>query len=140
MKPLLLVIITIALLSGCVQNQKQLYSWGDYSNTLYKMKKNPCDETRVAHTTELKKIIDRSKENNMRVPPGVYCEYGYFLFMRGQKDDALQAFTLETQTYPESSPFINNLTAYLAKIEQKGQSQQKTDPVISIPSDGGADK
>ena len=141
MKPLFLSLLAVALLCGCVQQNQKLYSWGDYSTTLYKMKKNPCDETQQAHTTELKKIIDISKENNMRVPPGVNIEYGYLLMTRGQKDEGLRYFALEKQTYPESTTFITNLITFLAKAEQKGQSQTpQADSVMPAQPEGGVSK
>jgi hypothetical protein len=139
MTQLCLVLFMIVLLSGCAQHQK-LYSWEDYSTTLYRMKKNPCNETQQAHMAELKKIIDSSKETSMRVPPGVYCEYGYLLMIQGRKDDAMQYFVLEKQTYPESATFITNLTAYLSKAEHKDQNQTQAAPEKTSHLEGGVGK
>jgi hypothetical protein len=89
--------------------QQKQYVWEDYSSTLYQMKKNPSAETIKQHMDELTNIMERSKELNLRVPPGVYCEYGFLLMKEGKKEEAFRYFDLEQQTYPESIVFITNL-------------------------------
>ncbi|MCU7493903.1 MAG: DUF4810 domain-containing protein [Ignavibacteria bacterium] len=103
---------------GCSHSQ-DLYYWGDYSNTLYELKKSPDEKSMAAHTEMLKSIIENSKKLNKRVPPGVYCEYGYMLLKTNHQAEARQYFELEMQTYPESKVFIDRLLMDTAKTAEK---------------------
>lgn len=104
----LYVIVAIAIISGCASvSQSNLY-WGNYSQTLYKMKKEPSDETRKAHEAELLSIVDKSNERNLRVPPGVYAELGIYAKNRGDNKAAENYFRLEEETYPESSVLMQH--------------------------------
>ena len=59
--------------------------------------------------------MEESKTKNYRVPPGVFCEYGYILLKEGKTEEALQYFDLEAKTYPESTVFLKNLKTYATK-------------------------
>lgn len=111
MKTLILVVV-IMICTGCAH---KLYYWGDYSSTLYKFKKDPSDAKRADHKEELLDIIEKSKDKEKKVPPGVYCELGYMLHYEGNKDEALKYFILEEETYPESIFFIGRLKSHLFK-------------------------
>ncbi len=118
------IITTVAVLSfflfaGCATTQKPMYSWGDYSSSLYKLKKDPCDENLMKHKQVLLKIMEDSKENGLRVPPGVYCEYGYILMKEGKSNDALSYLDLEEKTYPESAVFIQRLKSQFTKTKEQ---------------------
>lgn len=102
---------------GCA-TQRPMYSWGDYSSSLYKLKKEPNDENLQKHKQVLVKIVEDSKENGLRVPPGVYCEYGYILIKEGKTDEALKYLDLEEQTYPASAVFIQRLKSQLNKAKE----------------------
>ncbi len=112
-----IMVLSICFFAGCAI-QKPLYTWGDYSSSLYKLKKNPCDESLKEHKQVLVKIMEDSKENGLRVPPGIYCEYGYILLKEGKQDEALKYFDLEEQTYPESSVFIQRLKLQTHKAKE----------------------
>jgi hypothetical protein len=104
------IIITVfSLLIGCATSNKQLYSWGDYPYTLYNYKKYPCEETLQQHKEVLLHIIESSEKNGLKVPPGVFCEYGYILLKEGNEVEALQYFAMEEKAYPESKVFIERL-------------------------------
>ena len=117
MKRSALLFLLIVVLTGCA-TQKPLYYWGNYSSSLYKYKKAPTEENMKAHQAVLLNIIDQSNKLNLRVPPGVCCEYGYLLFKEGKQVEAMQYFDLEEKTYPESKPFLDRLRAKW--IEKKG--------------------
>jgi hypothetical protein len=110
MKRSALLFLLIVVLMGCA-TQKPLYYWGNYSNSLYKYKKSPTEENLKAHKAVLLNIIDQSNKLNLRVPPGVCCEYGYLLFKEGKQVEAMQYFDLEEKTYPESKPFLDRFRA-----------------------------
>lgn len=120
MRILCVVLLGVSVsLVGCAP--KQMYSWENYSYSLYEAKKNATDEAVGKHKLVLLKIIETSKENNQRVPPGIYCEYGYILLKEGKPQEALAYFELEEKIYPESAVFIQKLKAQctLADKEEK---------------------
>lgn len=112
-----IVILSVCFSAGCAM-QKPIYTWGDYSSSLYKLKKNPCDESLQNHKQVLVKIVEDSKENGLRVPPGVYCEYGYILMKEGKTNEALKYLDLEEQNYPESAIFIQRLKSQINKSKE----------------------
>ncbi|MHB8111666.1 MAG: DUF4810 domain-containing protein, partial [Syntrophorhabdaceae bacterium] len=93
--------------------------WKDYSTSLYYIKKNPSGESIKYHKDLLLTIMEESKNGNVRVPPGVYCEYGYILLKEGKKEEAFTYFDLEERTYPESQIFIQNLKMHASKQKNK---------------------
>lgn len=118
------VILFLFLLSGCAtQKNRPNYVWLSYSSSLYATKKTPTSENVASHKQVLLEIMEESKKQNGRVPPGVYCEYGYMLLKEGKKEEAVQYFDLEEQTYPESKIFIQSLKAYALKSEKKDETK-----------------
>ncbi len=120
MKKLLLFLLIGFLISGCAK--QQLYNWERYPFSLYKYKKDPTDENLQKHKEMLVAIMENSKEKDLRVPPGVYCEYGFILLKKGKKDEALKYFDLEEKTYPESAVFMQNLKSYLNKSDKSSNA------------------
>lgn len=106
MKKLPSYILTLFIFSGCATvSQSNLY-WGDYSHTLYDVKKNPGKASNAAHEKELQHIVEKSKSMNLRVPPGIYAELGMYAKERGEKSAADNYFALELATYPEGEALI----------------------------------
>lgn len=124
---LLFLILTSASLVGCVTQNRPMYVWHDYSSSLYTIKKAPSDKNLSYHKDVLHTIIEESRNNNYRTPPGVYCEYGYILLKEGKQDEAFRYFDLEEQTYPESGVFIRNLKAYALKSYGKNRGGDGAD-------------
>lgn len=116
--PIWLTLLSLVFFAGCA-TQKPMYSWGDYSSSLYKLKKDPCDENLMKHKQVLLEIMEDSKENGLRVPPGVYCEYAYILIKEGKANDALPYLDLEEKNYPESAVFIQRLKSQIAKTKEQ---------------------
>jgi hypothetical protein len=101
------VVIAGGFLGGCVAGPKPpIYYYGSYPRTLYKLKKDPSPASSAKHQASLEEVIKVSKDKNLRVPPGIHCEYGYLLWQKGQHSDAETQFNLEMQTYPESVVFV----------------------------------
>lgn len=95
------------MLFGCAA--PSMYYWGKYSSSLYAYKKNPNDSTLAGYKKSLEDIIEESPKKNLRVPPGVYCEYGYLFAKEGHGVEAVKYFDLEKATYPESAFFIDKM-------------------------------
>ncbi len=106
----LLILLLFIFLVGCA-TQKPLYYWGDYSSSLYKYKKVPNEENLKTHKVVLVNIIEESNKMNLKVPPGVHCEYGYLLLKEGKKEEAMYYFDLEEKIYPESRQFLERFKA-----------------------------
>ena len=104
------------LFFGCAA--PSMYYWDKYSSSLYAYKKNPTDSTLAKYKKSLINIIEESPKKNLRVPPGVYCEYGYLLAKEGNSIEAVKYFDLEKSTYPEAAYFIDKM---------KSQSSTKPD-------------
>lgn len=110
-KPALLRLLALMglLIGGCATAPKPLYYYGSYSRTLYKLKKDPTAQSSAKHQASLEEVIRVSKEKNLRVPPGIYCEYGYLLWQEKRQTEAEAQFNLEMQTYPESTQFVTTV-------------------------------
>ncbi len=109
MKPMIVIFFIAFVISGCAATGPQHMYWGKYSNTLYELKKSPGEKATRAHMEELREIIDKSKEKNLRVPPGVYAELGQFYQMRNESGKAVEYYRLEAETYPEAQQLMSRL-------------------------------
>ncbi len=101
-----IIISGLILLSliGCAG--KTIYYWGDYSGTLYDMKKEPSDKSRSSHKAELNKMILKATSKNKRVPPAIYFELAMMEAEDGNEKLAKQYFTKEQELYPESKKYV----------------------------------
>ena len=106
----IILFLILSFIVGCAT--EPLYYWGNYSQTLYKYKKSPKEETLAAHKVCLVNIIEESNKRNKKIPPGVCCEYGYILLKEGKTDQALYYFEMEEKNYPESKVFIDRLKKF----------------------------
>jgi hypothetical protein len=107
----IILFLMISFIVGCA-TQEPLYYWGNYSQTLYKYKKLPKEDSLAAHKACLVNIIEESNKRNKKTPPGVCCEYGYILLKEGKTQQALYYFEMETKNYPESKVFIDRLKKF----------------------------
>lgn len=117
LKPLLrvpCVVIAVAGLNGCASNS--LYDWGHYEDSLYDryVKEDLTHGEAYAQET-----ITDTERNQGRVPPGVYADYGFLLYRRGDKTGAVAYFEKEKHAFPES-------TALMAKLIERVRKQEST--------------
>lgn len=125
MKKVYLLLLVLLFASGCATSN-QLYSWDNYPTTLYKYKKDPTEENLQKHKEMIVSIIKTSEEQGRRVPPGVYCEYGFLLLKEGKTSEAVIYFDLEEKTYPESGVFIKNIKAFIKNPVVKGNGNSSS--------------
>lgn len=118
-----LILFVLAFNAGCAKHP-QMYAWGDYSESLYNLKKEPTAENLANHKKILLEIMEESKEQSLRVPPGVYCEYGYILLKEGKSAEAMEYFDREQKTYPESTVFVQRLIADVNKQAAKAKESR----------------
>ena len=121
-----LLVATTLMFGGCVSTQ--MYYWGNYSKTLYHYRKDANDEAQGKHMAELEAIVKGSKERNLRVPPGVYCELGYMYAKKGNNKQAMELFALEKSTYPESTHFVDRLAEKIKTSEEADIKSQEIVP------------
>jgi hypothetical protein len=114
---ILSLFLMVSFILGCAQ--ERLYYWGNYSQTLYKYKKQPKEENLEAHKACLVQIIEESNKRNKRTPPGVCCEYGYILLKEGKTQQALSYFEMEERNYPESKVFIERLKKFTTQSKEE---------------------
>jgi hypothetical protein len=119
------IIVLAIFLSGCAAPQR-MYSWGDYSETLYQSKKNPSDQSNLVHMQALEKIIEESRKNTLRIPPGVHAELGYIYFRQNKKDLAIQNFKMEKELYPESALLMDRLENAAKLVDKQKPSEGNT--------------
>lgn len=93
------------VVSACAPQSR--YHWGSYDESLYKHYKNPQD--REAWLESLKRTILEAEQGGMKVPPGMYAEYGFALYEEGQSQASVSWFQKEKQTWPESSVLMDKM-------------------------------
>jgi hypothetical protein len=105
---IMLSLMTLLFFFGC-SAKKQMYYWGDYSDSLYHSKKEPGVESLAKHKEVLENIVDESKSRNLRIPPGICAELGYLYAANNNTKKAVELFQMEKQTYPESTILMDRL-------------------------------
>ncbi len=90
------------LLSACVAQDK--YHWGSYEQDLLTYYRDSDQETVLV--ANLGEAIITGEENG-KVPPGLYAEYGYLLLESGQAKESIVFFSKEQTTWPESATLMN---------------------------------
>ena len=114
MKKLILLGAVIAFLASC-GSTKSLYSWYDYEDATYQYNKKRTDELKVKMMDQYLKLIQKQKGMRKVVPPGLYAEYGYALYMSGKKEEGLNYLKQEIKLYPESESYISRIIKQLEK-------------------------
>lgn len=132
---MLLVPAAALLAAGC--GPKTLYSWRGYDDTLYGHYKNPQDHAK--HIERMQKIVTETEAEGVKMPPGVYAEYGYALLEESRFDESVTYFKKEKETWPESAVIMDKMIRNVARL----QGTKKTAPAAATsaaPAAGGSSK
>lgn len=122
-------IFSSLLLEGCAQ--PGLYYWGDYEDSLYeRYVENNNGQTEL----HLQETVAEAQKNHQRVPPGLYADYGFMLYKRGDKSGAIGFFEKEKALYPESSFLMIKL------IERVKQQKDTGHPATPNAEAAGSQK
>lgn len=114
-----LLMFSTLLLGGCAP--AELFYWGDYENSLYER----YVENEMGHTeAQLQESFAYAESTNQRVPPGLYADYGFMLYKRGDKNGAINFFDKEKTLYPEASLLMTKL---IDRVNQQKNSEQSKD-------------
>lgn len=114
MKKLILFGAIIGLFASC-SSTKTLYSWYDYEDATYQYNKKHTDELKTKMMEQYLKLTQKQKGTRKVVPPGLYAEYGYALYMGGKKEEGLNFLKQEIKLYPESETYISRIIKQLEK-------------------------
>lgn len=118
---LFLLCCIAVVVAGCAP--KTRYSWNEYDQKLYQHYKNPAEIDQFI--ADLKEVIEEGEEDG-KVPPGIYAEYGFVLYEQGKYKEAVKYFSIENDKWPESR-------VLMAKMIQNAQrrAKQAVPPVAS---------
>lgn len=111
----LIIMFAALMISGCAP--KTRYVWDNYDNKLYKHYKNPAEYDQFL--ADLKATIDSGEEEG-RVPPGLYAEYGFALYEKGNYPEAILFFQKEAEKWPESRALMTKMVKNAQMRAQKG--------------------
>ncbi|MEI6827897.1 MAG: DUF4810 domain-containing protein [Desulfuromonadales bacterium] len=127
------VMATILVLTGCVPQTK--YAWNGYDQKLYDHYKNPTESEQFVVT--LKEVIEYG-ENVGKVPPGIYAEYGYVLYEKGNFNEAILYFKKEQDKWSESKVLMTKMISNANKIAAQNEKRKESTTEKSVPITGDA--
>lgn len=111
----------LIIAAGCVPTR---YVWNDYDNKLYRHYKNPAEYDQFIE--QLKEIIENGEEAG-KVPPGIYAEYGFALYEKGDFPEAIKYFKLESDKWPESRVLMAKM---MRNAEMRGKQGKQPNQAI----------
>ena len=76
-----MILLVFCVLPAC--GQPALYHWGEYEENLYLRATDTSEKAQAEAVRMLESTINEAEENNARLAPGVYADYGYLLFKQG---------------------------------------------------------
>ena len=103
---------SLLLLSGCVTTPQNGLYWGNYSHTLYEVKKSGDENSFKKHMNELHKIISTSEKRNLKVPPGIFAELGQLYQKDNKPQEAMSFYQREVAAYPESKQLMSRIISH----------------------------
>ena len=114
MKKILLTLFVIMTITSCTTTTT-LYSWYNYEDITYQYSKRKTDELQVKVLEQYQKLTEKQKGIRGAVPPGLYAEYGYLLYMTGKQEEGLKYLKEEIWLYPESEKYLSRIIKQLEK-------------------------
>lgn len=114
MKKILLTLFVIMTIMSCTTTTT-LYSWYNYEDITYQYSKRKTDELQIKVLEQYQKLTEKQNGTRGTVPPGLYAEYGYLLYMTGKQEEGLKFLKEEIKLYPESEKYISRIIKQLEK-------------------------
>ncbi len=115
-----MVAVAASFFSGCVTTK---HDWGNYETELYTYYKSPTPEEQQELVNELAETFARTEKQGIVPPPGLYAEYGTFLFQEGDFPNAIVFYQKEKNAWPESAKFMDSL---ISTLQQRIDNQEPT--------------
>ena len=114
--------------AGCSTSR---YEWSNYDNKLYQHYKNPAEYD--LFIGQLREVIDEAEASG-KVPPGIYAEYGFVLYEKGDFQESVKYFKLESDKWPESRVFMTKMIQNVQiRVNQAKQPDRAISPSVSVP-------
>ena len=113
-----LICITFLMLTACAPTR---YAWHGYDQNLYNHYKNPADHEEFAE--KIKEVIEDGEADG-KVPPGLYAEYGFVLYEKGDFPDAIIFFNKEQTKWPESKVLMAKMISNAQKKSAQGENKK----------------
>lgn len=113
MKIKISIILCCFFLTISCATKEPLYDWDNYSETSYLYLKNASEESRQELIQTYERIIETQGGERNTVPPGVYADLGFLLFLSNKKDQGKTMLLKEMELYPESTIFITRILTWL---------------------------
>lgn len=111
---LILISFSALLLSACTP--APLFYWGDYETSIYdRMVKNDNNQGEDA----LKSMVAQIESGSKKAPPGLYADYGFMLYRRGDFANAIAYFEKEKLTFPESKQLMDTIIKKIRDKQEK---------------------
>ena len=115
MKPALLAVVALLVVTGC-KSTKPMYYYGSYQALVYHFFKND-GTTAEEQINALEVTIEKAANGGRPVAPGVHAYLGMLYFSVGKGVNGALHFDLEKQLFPESARYIDFLLAN-QKVEE----------------------
>lgn len=132
---MLLVPAAALLAAGC--GPKQMYTWRGYDDALYAHYKSPQDHAK--NIERMQTIVTETEAAGVKMPPGVYAEYGYALLEESRFDESATYFKKEKETWPESAVLMEKMIRNVSRLQgtKKAAAGGKKS---NAPAAGGSSK
>ncbi len=117
-----IALAALALLSGCAAGTSGLYDWGDYEDAL--QAQFLAHDPAAALAAYQETFVALQQNGDARVPPGLFADYGFLLYLRGDYAGARVSFAREKQLFPESAALMDRL---ITKVRERE----------GLPAEGG---
>jgi hypothetical protein len=110
------LVCIFSFMTGCAP--KTRYTWNGYDEKLYQHYKNPTEYEQFIEN--LQNVIDEGTGSGT-VPPGIYAEYGFAMYEKGNMPEAARYFKMESDKWPESRFFMNKMIQNTEKRQKQAK-------------------
>ena len=111
-------IFMLAVAAGCSNTR---YAWNNYDQKLYNYYKTPAEYDQFVEA--LREAVEDAEAEG-RMPPGLYAEYGYVLYEKGNFPAAIVYFRKEHDKWPESRVLMVKMIKNAEKKASQHQNKE----------------
>jgi hypothetical protein len=125
------VLLVASLLLASCGGANTRYAWNNYDVELYEHYKTPANKEEFI--VAMKDIVN-SAEEEKKVPPGIYAEYGYLMYEKGDLAQAVLYYQKEAVLWPEAKFLMAKMIENTKKRPGKkdGDTKPPADKVTAV--------
>lgn len=97
------------LLTGCANQPKPLYYWGDYQPQVYEYFKGAEGKGQEEQIAALEETLQKARATDAALPPGYHAHLGLLYLKTGKLDQVKQQLETERSNFPESAAYMDFL-------------------------------